>query len=258
MKKSIIFLGLAATLSLAACVKKPVENPVVNNKTANEVHFKFDNYFGDQVLELSTTEYTNMHGEKLNIDIFNYWITNIKLVRKDGTEYTETESYRLVRGNKGATHHFHLANVPAGTYTGVKFMIGVDVERNTSGAQTGDLDPTLNADMYWTWSTGYIQAKMEGTSPASTAPNNKVAYHIAGVEQGEETPREVTLSFGKDMVVGEQAGSIKIKTDAAKWFGGKYTLKIADLSGSLHGGAIAAKIADNLPGMFSITTVTNE
>ncbi len=255
MNKSLITLGLAVTIGLTACVKKPVENPVA---MPNEVHFKFDNHFGASELELGTTEYTTMHGDKITISIFNYWITNIRLVRKDGTEFTEAESYRLLRGDKASTHHFHIADVPAGTYTKVKFMIGVDVPRNTSGAQTGELDPVLNLDMFWTWSTGYIQAKLEGTSPQSTSPSGKVAFHIAGVKPGEETPREVELSFGKELVVGEQAGSITIKTDAAKWFGPTYDLKIAELSGILHGGETASKIADNFPAMFSISSVGNE
>src|SRR5690606_605399 len=109
---------------------------------------------------------------------FNYWITNIRLTRSDGTEFREEESYRLIRGDKQATTHFHIPEVPAGTYTGIKFMIGVDVPRNTSGAQTGALDPAVNGDMFWSWSTGYIQAKLEGTSPQSSdTVNSSFQYH---------------------------------------------------------------------------------
>jgi len=262
MNKSLIALIIASFITVSSCVKKPEPTPNPNptpTPTANEVHFNFENYFGSQELELNTATYTTMNSEQINISMFNYWITNIVFINKDGTEYKEPESYRLLRGDKTATHHFHVGDVPAGTYTGIKFIIGVDVPRNTSGAQDGALDPTVNGDMYWSWSTGYIQAKLEGTSPQSKAANNAVIYHIGGVEPGKETPRNVTLNFGTDMVIGAQAGSIKIKADAAKWFGPGNPILIEQVSSTTHGGsANSIKLADNYQHMFSITSVGNE
>lgn len=256
MKK---FISLSIALALICsygCKKKPEPTPA---PTTNEVHFNFENYFGNDELELNTVTYTTMNSEQIKLSMFNYWITNIVFIKADGTEYAEPESYRLLRGDKAATHHFHVADVPAGTYTGVKFIIGVDVPRNTSGAQNGALDPAVNGDMYWSWSTGYIQAKLEGTSPQSKAANNAVIYHIGGVEAGKETPRNVTLNFGTNMVVGAQAGSIKIKADAAKWFGPANPILIDQVATTTHGGSpTSLKIADNYQHMFSITSVGNE
>lgn len=258
LKKSLI-AGSLAILAGAGCVKKPVDNPTVTAPTKAEVHFNFHNHFGSDELALNTGTYTNMHGEQLKITIFDYWITNIKLIKSDGTEYAEPESYRLLRGNDiAATGHFHVEDVPAGTYTGVKFTMGVDVARNTSGAQTGALDPAVCTGMYWDWSTGYIQAKMEGTSPQSTLTGNMISYHIAGVQPGYESPREVTLTFPNNMVIGEKAGSIEVKADAAKWFGPTNNIKIADMPTMTYAGANAVKFADNIKGMFSIESVGNE
>lgn len=256
MIKSLKVFTAAAIIAFAGtgCKKKQIVDP----PGKNEVHFNFENYFGNEEMVLNTGTYTTSQSEQITINTFNYWITNIKLIKSDGTEYTEPESYRLLRGDKHASMHFHVANVPAGTYTGIKFIIGVDVARNTGGAQTGALDPNVNGDMYWTWATGYIQAKLEGTSPQSTLQNNLVSYHIAGVQPGYETPREVTLTFTNNMVVGEKAGSIKIKTDVAKWFGPATPIKIADLPTVTTAGANAAKFADNYKNMFSITSVGNE
>ncbi len=258
MNKSLIALTIASFITVSSCVKKPEPTPAPA-PSSNEVHFNFENYFGNDELELNTVTYTTMNSEQINISMFNYWITNIVFIKADGTEYAEPESYRLLRGDKHATHHFHVPDVPAGTYTGMKFIIGVDVPRNTSGAQDGALDPAVNGDMYWSWATGYIQAKLEGTSPQSKAANNAVIYHIGGVEAGKETPRNVTLSFGTDMVVGTKAGSIKIKADAAKWFGPANPILIENVSSTTHGGsANSLKIADNYQSMFSILSVGNE
>lgn len=258
MKKLLIALGIASLFTVSSCVKKPEPTPNPT-PTGNEVHFNFENYFGNEELELNTGNYTTMNNEQIKVTMFNYWVTNIVFINKDGSEYKEPESYRLLRSDKHATHHFHVPDVPAGTYTGMKFIIGVDVPRNTSGAQDGALDPAVNGDMYWSWNTGYIQAKMEGTSPQSTAANNAVIYHIGGVEPGKETPRSVTLNFGQDMTVGAQAGSIKIKADAGKWFGPGNPILIEQVSNTSHGGsANSLKIADNYQQMFSIMSVGNE
>ena len=254
-------LALVALASFSACKKKPVENttPPTTTATSNEMHFMFEDYFGDKELVLNTGTYTNLQNEQLNVTTFNYWITNIKLIKADGTEFTEQESYRLLRANKPATHHFHIKDVPAGTYTGVKFIIGVDIPRNTAGAQTGELDPTVNGDMYWSWQTGYIQAKLEGTSPVSPMADKSFMYHIGGIQAGNETPREVTLNIPNNVVVGEKAGSLTIKADAAKWFGPSTTLSIAAMPSSTHGGGtMSAKIADNYKSMFTVTSAVNE
>ena len=57
-------------------------------------------------------------------------------------------------------------------------MIGVDSARNTSGAQLGALDPANS--MFWSWNSGYIFVRMEGNSPQSTQPYNKLQFHIGG------------------------------------------------------------------------------
>ena len=53
--------------------------------------------------------------------------------------------------------------MPAGNYNSLSFLLGVDSMHNVSGAQTGALDPAN--DMFWTWNSGYVMAKMEGASP---------------------------------------------------------------------------------------------
>src|SRR5690606_8117139 len=103
------------------------------------------------------------------------------------------------------------------------------------------------------------QAKLEGKSPASPSADSSFQYHIGGVEQGKETPREVALSFPNGIDVGALAGSVKIKADAAKWFGPGTPVKISDNPTSTHGGSpLSLKIADNYAKMFSVMSVGNE
>lgn len=253
--KSILLLSLFATVIIGC---RDPQNTIVEPEVTNEMHFMFQNYFGADAIVLNTGEYTNLQGEDLKIDKLKYWITNIKFVKADGTEYAEPESYRLLDASKGSSLHFHVPNVPEGTYKSIKFMIGVDVPRNTSGAQDGALDPNVNGDMYWSWNTGYIQFKMEGTSSKSTETDNIFRYHIGGVAPGTETPREVTLDLPNTITIGTKAGSFKIKTDVSKFFGPGTPIRIAMMANMIHGGDMASKIADNYKHMFSVTSAENE
>lgn len=65
-------------------------------------------------------------------------------------------------------------------YNKIKFKLGIDSLTNVSGAMDGDLDPTKG--MYWTWQSGYINFKLEGTSPSCPARKHKFQYHIGGYQ----------------------------------------------------------------------------
>jgi hypothetical protein len=55
----------------------------------------------------------------------------------------------------------------------------------------GDLDPTKG--MYWTWQSGYINFKLEGTSPLCTTRNNEFQFHLGGYQKPNYCLQ--TLSF---------------------------------------------------------------
>ena len=56
-------------------------------------------------------------------------------------------------------------------------LYGTDSLSNISGAFNGALDP-ING-MYWTWNTGFINLKIEGTSSSQ----DKIEWHIGGYQQ---------------------------------------------------------------------------
>ena len=73
-----------------------------------------------------------------------------------------------------------LSDVPEGSYTEMSYVLGVDSTRNVSGAQAGALS-TANG-MFWSWSTGYIMLKAEGTSPNSGT--GSFSFHLGGFSGG--------------------------------------------------------------------------
>ena len=69
---------------------------------------------------------------------------------------TQKNDYHLVNQAIDSSLSFTIS-LAANKYDSVGFLLGVDSAGNTSGAQTGALDP-LN-DMFWTWNTGYVMEK---------------------------------------------------------------------------------------------------
>jgi hypothetical protein len=254
--KSHIITSLAwlliGTITIASCKKK--EDP----KLPAEVHINFKNYAGAEPLKLNTATYTTPQGEQITVSRFNYYISNIKLTKSDGSVYAEPESYHLLQQEKTGSLHFHLKDVPAGTYTGMSFMIGVDEPRNIDGAQTGALDP-ING-MFWTWQTGYIMAKLEGKSPQSKDTTNKYVLHVGGFSGEYNGIRSISLNFPSAIAIeGSKSGDVVIKADMLKWFEPN-AVKISENSELMMPSAATRKIADNYSKMFTLESagVTTE
>lgn len=73
----------------------------------------------------------------------------------------------------------------------LQFNIGIDSLTNVSGAMDGALDP-MNG-MHWAWQSGFINFKLEGTSPVCTTRNHKFQYHIGGYMPPYSALQTVTL-----------------------------------------------------------------
>ncbi len=224
----------------------------------------FDNMVGSEDLKLNIGIYTNSTGEQFSVSLLNYFVSNIRLKRADGSEYVvpQDSSYFLVKEAESASQRVTLNKVPAGEYVGVSFLIGVDSLRSTMGIdqRKGVLEPAggHNSGMYWDWNSGYIFFKLEGTSPqAPTNPTgNKIFQYHVGFFGGYETKtinnlRTATLSFGSDVaqVAPGKTPSVTIKADVLNVFDGREPVSIAK-NANVMVSPYAATIANNYAGMF--------
>lgn len=224
----------------------------------SSVILDFSNVVGALPLSLgSATNYTNSSGEQFTVGKLKYYISNVQLMKGNVPAYTMPESYFLVDQANAASGTCTITNVPADTYTGVRFIIGVDSTRNVSGAQVGALDPVN--DMFWTWNSGYIFFKMEGSSPA--APSG-ITYHIGGFRNSNNTNalRTVDISFGSGSLVvdGHRPAEIYVKADVQKVFSGPpNVISIANINFQMAPGGNALLIANNYAQMFSFLNIIN-
>ena len=204
--------------------------------------------------------YKNSFAEEFSVKTFKFYLHGIELENTQTNVISRIDKdihYLISISNPGAAA-IQLLLTP-GVYDRINFIIGVDSIRNMSGAQTGALDPAQG--MFWTWSTGYIMAKLEGTSPVAATPNNVIEYHIGGFKAGESAIRKVSLDFPTlqklTLKQGVQ-GSINITANINRWFNSVHTVRISDKAVSMTPGALAKQIADNYSNMFTVVEIVNE
>ncbi len=249
--KLFLFAIAAFWLILAGCGKD--SDPA---ETTGTVKISLKNVVNGAPLTLGGPAYTNPFGESFTVNKFKYYISNVAVVFS-GQTYAEKESYHLVDQADAASQSISFA-AKTGSYSTIIFTLGVDSLRNVSGAQTGALDPLK--DMFWTWNSGYIMAKMEATSPVSAQPNNKVEYHIGGFSGTNNVLKTITLTIpaGKLLDVREgKTSEIKIEADLNKWWQQPNDIKIATTPVCTTPGVLAANIAANYSKMFTLTDVIN-
>ncbi len=253
--KHIIILATTITLFFTSCKKD--STPEYDANAKGELSVEFDNIAGSSDLQLNTGSYTNASGESFKVTKLKYFVSNFKLTKTDGTVYTvpQDSCYFLIDESDANRHEAEL-KVPEGEYKTLSFVLGVDSLRNTMDVskRTGDLDPTgTGADMYWTWNSGYIFFKMEGTSPASAMG---YMYHIGGfggyTSATINNIKTITLDLtarGTAKVKSSKSTNIHLMADILKAFTGTANVSIAANSMVMFTG-YSTTIANNYATMF--------
>lgn len=250
IKRLLTLLFFAAVFISFTKIK---ESP---NSDSSIVKISFINTVKNSRIVLNDSVYTNPFEEKYTISKLRYYVTNVSL-NNGSKSFMEKNSYHLIDESKEESQSFTF-NVPAGNYNSIQFLLGVDSLHNVSGAQTGDLDPTK--DMFWTWNSGYVMAKMEGNSPSSTLVNNKYEFHIGGYAGPYNVIKKVQLDFhnkGLEVAAGKTI-EIMINADINTWWSDANDIKIAEHANITSPGKFALAISDNYAKMFSIEKIISE
>lgn len=257
MQKLLITLGIIAMLGIFCGCSDSNDNSTVQK---GSVSIEFDVRAGDQNFQLGTT-YQNALGQDFQIDVFRYYISNIKLVREDGSTYEDplssdgSKGYYLIDEADQSSTMIMLEGVPFDEYTGMEFTIGVDADRVSQGAQTGALDPANN--LFWSWNAGYIFVQIEGTSPESMETDNEIMYHIGGYKTDVENPnlannikiKSVAFAGETAHVTATSQPEIHIVVDVKKFFEGTTDTDFAT-NAMCHSPSCGGSIADNYESTF--------
>jgi hypothetical protein len=266
--KAIQFLKIVPFLFISLFIFVSCEKEAeIGPNDVNNVVLEFDNYVADKKLVLDNATYTNAVGEPFTVSTFNYYVSNIELVKEDGSVFTypKNDSYFLIKETEAASKLVTLKNIPAANYTSVRFTIGIDSLKNVSPVEerTGVLD--LANNMYWSWNSGYIFVKLEGTSTASPADptgQQKFRFHIGGFGGKDSKTinniKTVTLPLNMAAQVRkDKVPTVHIITDASKLFTGLTNVRLSENSTTMFN-PYSVNIANNYKTMFTIDHVHND
>jgi hypothetical protein len=182
--KSISLLSLLAmVLFVGACKKDTSSTPASTAMGALYFHLhtdvdsnEVDNY-GDI--------YTTSLGRKISVNLAQMYITNIQMIKTDGTIYSIPNRILL---KQMQTEEYFIANIPTGTYKSVRFDVGLDT---TDNAKAATADTSLNHSEMWFGSAaqpgGYVFVNFQGmidttTNATGTAAQMQPFMYMLGTE----------------------------------------------------------------------------
>lgn len=250
MRSNLVIIGVVLLFSFCKKDKKtddpvaPTTPDIGTVKVSYKATVDAENFsFG--------TQYKNANGDTFVVNMFKYYIGDVKLVKDDGTKFSEGK-YHLI--NHATTSSFDMSGIPAGTYKSMIMTLGVDSARNVSGAQDGDLAPSKG--MFWDWNTGYIMLKLEGNSPQADNFNKDIAFHLGGYSAPNSAIRTITISFATDLVISKDKNpELKLKTNINEMFKNPNTVDFYTYHTVTSPGLSSNFICNNYSDMFSFDAI---
>lgn len=171
----LIAISLIIATVLFSCKKKDdaAETPTpapANGTIAFHMHTNLDTV----EVEDYDSVYTMSDGRKISVTKAQLYLSNIQLVKLDGSTYNLDGVVKL---KKKEIEEYVLASVPSGNYQTVKFNIGLDSATNaTTPAQA---DSTLNQPAMWFGSSaqpsGFVYVVFEGMIDTTAMANGSTA-----------------------------------------------------------------------------------
>ena len=213
-----LLIATTAIAALSSCSKdnntpqpaKPnsgqEEKPTPELQGNGKITLQFENYVGEEKLTLgadanAAKAYTS-NGQTLKFSEVKYVITNIVLVKADGTKVAyHTEDLDkggfLINQENTTSLSPILSEIPEGDYKGIEFGLGVKRELNNLSLQdkfpnfyrlTGSFKQAQI--MHWEWANGYRFVKLEGWYSNATATNDTLSIHMGSAFKGTKVVGE--------------------------------------------------------------------
>lgn len=173
--------------------------------------------------------------ESVNFQLIDlrFYIYDIKLVKADGTtsDFTLTpdgvwQSSRVAlldfenatgtcAGGTTATNTSIRGTYPAGSYTGIKFTVGVPFDLNHLDSTTQSA-PLNNSAMFWSWQSGYKFMKFEFKINESTPTTNYVHIGSTGCPAANATGSNAACTYPNrsTFTVSKSSGNINFASES--------------------------------------------
>lgn len=208
--------------------------------------------FKGKKLVLKEKMYETDQGDFVSIEEFKFYMSALTFLHNRSV-FKELNSYHLIDIEDSNSLFYKVENLPEGNYESFQFNIGVDSTASVSGALDGALDPTLG--MYWAWNTGYINAKLVGTSPSCKTLHNQFEFHIGGYKEPYIALRKVSIPISNITIEKGKTSNLVLYVDVSKWFTG---IHLTALNNVVLPSVEALRMADNYMEMFSTSLNADE
>lgn len=178
--------------------------------------------------------------DSFRIETLRFYVSNISFLNEGKTVFTEHASYHLIDAEDSSSYRVSFHSAKKVTFDEIRFNVGIDSATNVAGVLGGDLDPVKG--MYWSWQSGYINFKLEGWNPESTARKHEFQYHLGGYI----TPYSALTSV--QLPVDNVKPTIGITVQLASFL---EQLDLVQLPAIMSPGERAVELSKTLPTIFS-------
>lgn len=114
------------------------------------------------------------------LETLRFYITDI-VSNQESIPYSDKhKKHYLMDAEQPGGLSIFLETVHSNSLDFLEFTFGIDSITQIKGPMGNDLDPIHG--MYWTWQTGFIHLKMEGTYSGCSSRKMKFQYHVGGFE----------------------------------------------------------------------------
>ena len=155
--------------------------------------------FGKHPLEFNQAYSLSTATDSVRIETLKFYVSNIRLLKQEKEVYQSLQ-FDLIDFEKKSQLSFY---IPKKTdFDVLVFDVGIDSLTNVSGVKGMDLDPTQG--MYWTWQSGYVNFKLEGTSNLCKTRNHQFQFHIGGYLVPYVAVQEIRLPVTSTSIINVQ------------------------------------------------------
>lgn len=161
--------------------------------TAQEtIDLSFKTVYRSQGIDIGNSIYVKEINDSIQIDLVRFYISDLSILSADMDTLYRCGEHRLIdlQDSSSLTQKLQITSHKAEPAY-IVFELGVDSLINDGGAQGGDLDPVNG--MYWSWQSGYVNFKLEGSSPVCDTRHHKFNFHLGGFLAPYESIQKVVL-----------------------------------------------------------------
>lgn len=224
-----------------------------SGNVATTIQFRAE--YDDADLAIQSATYAYPNGAELKTTLFQYYVSDLRLVGADGSEVALSEIELILYDDATADNiEERTYDVPAGDYVGLRFGLGVKPELNALAPSNFAANDPLNENEFWNDNARYVFAKIEANADLENDGtfDTGLSYHMGS--DALFTTINFTSNFTIDGVGDSQ---IVISADVLSALSdGTNTFDIADPGKQrVHGGnqAVATEIWERLAGQFELT-----